>query len=135
MANVDTISDISNSADGEQNNPILLWAMASAVHSSPPLFFLMYYTLLLLSEFADANRVIPSFILINNNIMMVKSSTTVKATKAPAATKKNKKIEDRTWNYTQTETMGFLQLMEEIKPIGSEEWDLLVRRHAEAFPP
>ena len=67
--------------------------------------------------------------------MTVKLSTSstnakqIAALKAKAFTpKKNKnKVDDKSQNYTQTETMGFLRLMEEIKPIGSEEWDLLIR--------
>ena len=113
------------------NNPILLFAMAASavVHSSPPpppppLFFFMYT---LSEEFANchdmyANRGILSFILINKeDNMTVKLSnakkTATKATKAPAVAKKNnKKVNDKTRNYTHRETMGFLWLMEEIKP-------------------
>ena len=102
-----------------------------------------------LLEFADhgdmyrsMNNAIPPFIPINKENISVKSSTlsdtktvTALKAKAPAAKKNKNKVDDKTQNYTQTETMGFLCLMEEIKPIGSEEWDLLVRRQAEAFLP
>ena len=63
MANVDTISDISNGEDGQGNNLVLLLAMAAlaSIHSSPSLFFLIYA----LSEFADhdmyVNNTIPSW--------------------------------------------------------------------------
>ena len=106
MANVDTISDISNSKDGQQNNPFLLSlamataALATGVHSSAsPPFFLMY---VLLSEFADDKRdvymnkaIVPSFILINKENMTVKSSNSAKTgsalkAKAPAAKKRRR---------------------------------------------